>query len=150
MGRKIEIAFEKGGKLVAELNDEAAPETCNYFWNKLPFTLAARRSVSSGGIVGVNLEGWDFNKLEYVSTMVPYGEVGFLSTFIPHRPMNNPYCQMLLPLSGGSQVHQMWGIASPTNRMAKIVEGIELLREIGARIANSGADGENVTVRRLE
>jgi len=150
MTRKIEIIFEKGGKLVAELYDEAAPETCNYFWDKLPFTLPARRSVSSGGIVGVNLEGWDFKKLEYVNTMIPHGEIGFLSTFIPHRPMNNPYCQMLLPLSGRSQIHQMWGIASPTNRLAKIIEGMEGLREIGVRIANSGADGENVTVKRLE
>jgi hypothetical protein len=150
MPRKIEIVFEKGGRLVAELYDEEAPETCNYFCERLPFTLPARRSVMSGGIIGVNLEGWNFNKLEYVNTMIPAGEIGFLSTFIPHRPMNNPYCQMLIPMSGRSQVHQMWGIASPTNRMGKIIEGLENLRAIGNRIANEGANGENCTVRLLE
>ena len=151
MGRKIEIIFEKGGRFVAELYDEGAPETCNYFWERLPFTVPARRSVSSGGLVGANLEGWDFNKLEYVTTMIPQGEVGFLTTNIPHRPMNKPYCQILIPTSGRSQIHQMWGIASPTNRLAKIIEGtIEDVRVVANRVANSGADGENLTVKRLE
>ena len=145
--QRIEILFAKGGRFVAQLNEIEAPETCKYFLERLPFTLPSRRATSSGGMVGINLEGWDLNKLEYVQTMIPEGEVGFLTTFIPHRPMNNPYCQMLLPLSGGSQAHQMWGIASPVNRMAKIIEGLDGLRAVGNRLANKGADGEDVTVR---
>lgn len=149
MARKIELTFEKGGKIIAELHDEEAPETCNYFCERLPFTLPARRSVMSGGIIGVNLEGWNFNKLEWATSMPRSPVIGFLSTWIPHTPANKPYCQMLIPI-GGAQVHQMWGIASPTNRMATIIEGLDEVRTIGRRIANEGADGENVTVRLLE
>jgi hypothetical protein len=148
MARKMEIEFEKGGKIVAELFNEEAPETCNYVWERLPFTLPARRSVMSGGFIGVNLYDWTFNKLEYANTTIPAGEIGFLSRWIPHTPENKPYCQILISMGSGNQVHQMWGIASPTNRFAKIIEGLDLVRVIGTRLAEQGT--ENVTYRRKE
>ncbi len=147
---KIEISFKHGGRFVAQLHQDETPETCKYFLKRLPFTVPTRRASMSGGIIAVPLEGWDFNKLEYVNTVLPEGEIGFLTTFLPHRPANRPYCQMLIPLGGRSQVHQMWGIASPTNRMAKIIEGsLDELRAIGSRMANQGAEGNEITVRLL-
>jgi len=147
---KIEILFKNGGRFVAKLRQEACPETCKYFMERLPFSLPTRRASMSGGMVTVSLEGWTFNKLEYVNTMIRAGEIGLLTTFLPHRPANKPYCQMIMPTSGRTQVHQMWGIASPTNRFAEIVEGsMDELGAIARRLANQGAADDEVTVKLL-
>tara|TARA_Y100000590_G_C15484428_1_gene925252 strand:- start:233 stop:877 length:645 start_codon:yes stop_codon:yes gene_type:complete len=144
----IEISFSRGGKFVAELRLEGTPKTCEYFLERVPFTLPARRASMSGGIIAVPLEGWDMKELENVNTMLPEGDIGFLTAFLPHRPMNRTYCQFLIPTSGRSQAHQMWGTSSPVNKFGKIVEGeMDEIRAIASRMANEGADPETCTVK---
>jgi len=143
--RKIEFEFERGGKFVAELLEVEAPETCKYICDKLPITYRVRQSTISGETLGINLDGWDFKKLENSNTMVPPGELGFLTTHIPHTPETKLYCQILFAY-GPNQIHQMWGRASPTNRFAKTVEGtVKELRDVATRIHEKGR--ENVTIK---
>ena len=145
MARQIEIEFECGGTFTVSLFEEGAPETCDFIWGLLPLEVKAERSVMSGGLISIPLEGTDFNKLEYVNTMIPVGEIGFLTTFLPHRPMNQPYTQILIPI-GNNQAHQMWGIASPVNRFAALSDGsLADMVEVGARIRAQGP--EKVTLR---
>jgi len=146
MARKMEIEFSKGEKLVAELYDEEAPATCNYVWDRLPFTSPAKQNFMSGGNVEVYLYGWTFNKLEYANPGVPRDEIGLLSRWIPHSPENKPFCKILV--GGTSEVHEFLSMPTPVNRFAKIVEGLDQLTVVRNRLTEEGTQGTNITFRK--
>jgi hypothetical protein len=58
--RTIQLKFERGGSLTADLLDELAPETCKAFWNLLPMRQKLSHAKFPGHVIsifpGINLE----------------------------------------------------------------------------------------------
>ena len=147
MAREIEIEFERGGKFVATLFDEEAPETCNFVWNLLPLErIDACRAMISGAVIDVPIEGKDFKTLEHVYSCLDPGLIGFVTSFFPKRPKSKPRVDILIGY-GRNLIHTMSGFVTPTNIFAKITEGtVEQLSKVADRIKEQGI--EKVTITR--
>lgn len=131
MVREIEIIFERGGILKAELLDKEAPDTCNAFWNALPVAGEGRHARVSGQEFYFRC---DISCNKENNEQAKVGDISFNV---------NPDWQAVCIYYGEGITKK----ENPFNKFARITSNMELLAEIGERIWLQGT--EEITVRRL-
>lgn len=139
--KKMEIEFERGGKFVAELLEDAAPETSTAVWNNLPIEKKIYHVVWSGRCIYVEVD-FRVEKVENPFRHFDPGEIVFNTHNICSGPVNDPYRDEILIVYGDRNfLTDTMGIPSYPNRFAKIVEGdLKELAAIGPRIREKGVE----------
>lgn len=141
--RRIVLEFERGGRLIADLLDEDAPETAQAFWNKLPMRELCEHAKFSGFVISI-LPDLDVHKAENSRAIgVLPGQI----LFNPHLNNSTWHKREIAIVYGVAAIRDSFGYA-PCNLVANISEGQDLLREIGTRIHHEGR--EYLEVRKYE
>lgn len=141
--RKVVLEFERGGRLVAELLDTDAPKTAEAFWRKLPIRDLCEHAKFSGFVLSI-LPDLDVHKAENSRAIgILPGQI----LFNPHLNNATWHKREISIVYGIAAMRDSFGYA-PCNLFAQIVEGLDLLREIGVRIHHEGR--EHLEIRRLE
>ncbi|MBI3977964.1 MAG: DUF3830 family protein [Chloroflexi bacterium] len=142
MARQIEIRFEKGGRFVATLYDELAPQTCSAIWAALPIEGPVRRGAFSGMVMFC----WTDVKVEGPENPKCYGLFpGDLGYYVNVHKL--PIKNQINFIFGPAVIRDIGG-ESLVNHFGRITEGsLEELARIGERIWEYGR--EQVTISRL-
>ena len=141
--RKIVLEFERGGRLIAELLDQDAPETAAALWKKLPMRELCEHAKFSGFVLSI-LPDLDVHKAENSRAIgVMPGHI----VFNPHLNNATWHKREISIVYGVAAMRDSFGTA-PCNLVANITENIDLLREIGTRIHHEGR--EYLEIKRYE
>jgi hypothetical protein len=142
MTRQIVIEFEKGGRFVANLMDDMAPNTCNAIWNKLPIVNAqCEHGKYSGEIFFFFTPQIRSDDLENPKWMGLYpGDILWNPHFLHklHLTPARKVPQEICIVYGGCLPADECG-QTPFNLFSRIVEGdLEELARIGMRLRREG------------
>jgi hypothetical protein len=140
MSRIFQIEFSRGGRFSARLLEEEAPETCQQFWEALPFDGKVFHGSFNGFTFGFYVE-FKVGKVE--NPHVTGGQAGdlFLNTYANKLLFKGKELkeEVYLPYAKGG-IFWNYGGPAPCNHFAKIEGNMEELYRIGRRIHENGAE----------
>jgi len=132
----IQLEFEKGGVFTARLLEDEAPKTCATIKSRLPFEYLFQQSIVSGqAMVAIPPDLTVERENQRVAGIAP----GALSFLVKDELVLVPdeiYIAYGLFISRGLTVDAK----QPVNVFAQILDGLDELQEIGARIIRHGAE----------
>ena len=132
----LKIEFEKGGTFTARLLDEEAPRSCATIKDRLPFEYLFQQSIVAGQVmVAIPPDLTMERENQRVAGILP----GALSFLVKDEPVLVPdeiYIAYGIFISRGLTVDAK----QPVNVFAQIDDGLDELKEIGARIIRHGAE----------
>ena len=132
----IRLDFEKGGTFTARLLEEEAPKTCATLKGRLPFEYLFQQSIVSGQVmVAIPPDLTVEPENQRVAGILP-GALSFLVADEPVLVPDEIYIAYGIFISRGLFVDAK----QPVNVFGQIDEGLDELREIGARIIRTGAE----------
>jgi hypothetical protein len=134
--RRIVLEFERGGRLIADLLDEDAPETAQALWDCLPFRDLCEHAKFSGFMISVRPDLPSINKPENSRSI---GVIPGQILFNPHLNNQTWHKRELAIVYGIAVMRDSFGSA-PSNLVANISSGVDELREIGIRIHQEGRE----------
>jgi len=140
MDRIFQLELSRGGKFLAKLFDEEAPETCQKFWESLPIEGKIFHGSFNGFTVGFYVE-FKVGKVE--NPFVTGGQAGdlFLNTYANKLLFKGKELreEVYLPYYKGGIFWNYGGVA-PCNHFARIQENLDKLYHIGRRIHEEGSE----------
>jgi hypothetical protein len=132
----IRLDFEKGGTFTARLLEDEAPKTCATLRGRLPFEYLFQQSIVSGQVmVAIPPDLTVEPENQRVAGILP-GALSFLVADEPVLVPDEIYIAYGIFISRGLFVDAK----QPVNVFGQIDEGLDELREIGARIIRTGAE----------
>lgn len=132
----IRLDFEKGGTFTARLLEDEAPKTCATLKGRLPFEYLFQQSIVSGQVmVAIPPDLTVEPENQRVAGILP-GTLSFLVADEPVLVPDEIYIAYGIFISRGLFVDAK----QPVNVFGQIDEGLDELREIGARIIRTGAE----------
>lgn len=126
--RKVELVFERGGRLTATLLSEQAPATCEALWSALPL---------EGMVYQARFSGEEF----FLSTKLDAPSENQVSPGVGDIAFNADPAWRAICVYYGPKMR----VAHPYNLFAHIEVDIDLLHTIGERVWRQG--GERVTIK---
>jgi hypothetical protein len=140
MSRIFQIEFSRGGKFLAKLLEEEAPETCQKLWEALPFEGKVFHGSFNGFTVGFYVE-FKVGKIE--NPFVTGGQAGdfFLNTYANKLLFKGKELkeEVYLPYYKGG-IFWNYGGGAPCNYFARMYENLDKLYHIGRRIHENGSE----------
>jgi hypothetical protein len=149
MAKKMGIEFERGGKFVATLREDEAPETTKGVWDALPIEVAVKHAAFSGQVFFAFVD-FKLKKIEDPRCVLQPGDILFNTQLTPLGPANKPVPNEIAFVYGPYNfIVAAPGIPTAPNYFAKITEGsLEELYQIGVRVREKGM--EKVTFKKKE
>ena len=142
----IQLEFEKGGVFTARLLEDEAPRTCATIKDRLPFEYLFQQSIVSGqAMVAIPPDLTVARENQRVAG-IPPGAVSFLVKDEPVLVPDEIYIAYGIFISRGLTVDAK----QPVNVFAQIVDGLDELQEIGARIIRHGAEMVRFSLEGIE
>lgn len=141
MAKEVEIEFEKGGKFIATLLEDKAPNTSKFVWEHLPFSGRVGHSSYSGKLFYL-LVDTRFEELENAKSrgFLP-GDIAYITSFYGKDTPNE-----IVIIYGDAIVQDVCGWI-PSNHFAKITEvSLEELTNVAIRVREYGR--EQITIRK--
>lgn len=132
----IKIKFEKGGTFQARLLEDEAPKTCATLKDRMPFEYLFQQSIVSGQTMVAIPPDLTVERENQRVAGIPPGALSFLVADAPVLVPDEIYIAYGIFISRGLTVDAK----QPVNVFAQIDDGLEELREIGARIIRHGAE----------
>ena len=154
MAKKMEITFERGGRFVATLFEDVAPETSKAVWEHLPIETQVGHSIYSGNTIWLHAFG--FKTVENPRRLAQPGDVFFDTHILPvvmpamkdrDQKEGVTPSEILFAYGPDVMITDKPGIPTACNYFAKITEGD--LNELKA-VAHRLMVKEKVTLRRME
>jgi hypothetical protein len=151
MPRQISIEFkDESERFIANMLDEAAPQTCSAVWDALPIDRDDARHPMYSGLGVYTMV--DF-RLDVVEN--PYVTAGAVGDVLFHANPNKSWlfdsrphaCEIYIPY--GPLLISDWAGETPLNKFAQIVEGdLTVLPAIGKRFREAGF--QRMAIERIE
>jgi len=132
----LKIEFEKGGAFTARLLEDEAPKTCATIKNRLPFEYLFQQSIVSGQAMVAIPPDLTVERENQRVAGIPPGALSFLVKDEPVLVPDEIYIPYGIFISRGLTIDAK----QPVNVFAQIDDGLEELKEIGARIIRHGAE----------
>ena len=132
----IQLEFEKGGVFTARLLEDEAPKTCATIKSRLPFEYLFQQSIVSGQAMVAIPPDLTVERENQRVAGIPPGAVSFLVKDEPVLVPDEIYIAYGIFISRGLTVDAKQAV----NVFAQIVDGLDELQEIGARIIRHGAE----------
>lgn len=132
----IRLEFEKGGVFSAVLLENEAPKTCATIRSRLPFEYLFQQSIVSGQAMVAIPPDLTMPRENQRVAGIPPGALSFLVRDEPVLVPDEIYIAYGIFISRGLTVDAK----QPVNVFAQIEEGLDELKEIGARIIRHGAE----------
>ena len=132
----LKIEFEKGGTFFARLLENEAPKTCATFKSRLPFEYRFQQSIVSGQAMVAIPPDLTVERENQRVAGIPPGALSFLVRDEPVLVPDEIYIAYGIFISRGLTIDAN----QPVNVFAQIDEGLEELKEIGARIIHRGSE----------
>ncbi|MFD0824180.1 DUF3830 family protein [Neobacillus sp. M.A.Huq-85] len=144
--RKIKITFERGGEVLASLNESQAPQTCERIWNLLPLGSVVTHSRWSGREINFSYHDTQCIPRENQTIYTSIGEICYWRDWDWEGFGDPP--QVLAIYYGAELARSMKG-NEPVNVFAQVdYSEIQKLIEIGEKVWLSGT--EKIYVDRFE
>lgn len=144
--KQFSILFEGGECLTATLLTNKAPDTCEMFWDLLPFKSVIRHSRWSGREVNLPYHSNNFPKRENQTIYTSIGEVCYWRNWDIEEIEKQP--QVIAFYYGAELTRSNTG-SEPVNVFAQLnYNQLSLLKEIGQRIWLKGE--EQVQLKKVE
>ena len=132
----IRLEFEKGGVFSAALLENEAPKTCATIRSRLPFEYLFQQSIVSGQAMVAIPPDLTMPRENQRVAGIPPGALSFLVRDEPVLVPDEIYIAYGIFISRGLTVDAK----QPVNVFAQIEEGLDELKEIGARIIRHGVE----------
>jgi hypothetical protein len=132
----IQLEFEKGGVFTARLLEDEAPKTCATIKSRLPFAYLFQQSIVSGQAMVAIPPDLTMERENQRVAGIPPGALSFLVKDEPVLVPDEIYIAYGIFISRGITVDAK----QPVNVFAQIVDGLDELQQIGARIIRHGAE----------
>jgi len=132
----LKIEFEKGGTFTARLLEEEAPKSCATIKGRLPFEYLFQQSIVSGQAMVAIPPDLTMERENQRVAGIPPGALSFLVADEPVLVPDEIYVAYGIFISRGLTVDAK----QPVNVFAQVDEGLDELKEIGARIIRHGAE----------
>jgi hypothetical protein len=132
----LKIEFEKGGTFTARLLEDEAPKTCATLKDRLPFEYLFQQSIVSGQAMVAIPPDLTVERENQRVAGIPPGALSFLVRDEPVLVPDEIYIPYGVFISRGLFIDAK----QPVNVFAQIDEGLDELKEIGARVIHQGAE----------
>ncbi len=132
----LKLEFEKGGTFIARLLEDEAPKTCDTLKSRMPFEYLFQQSIVSGQAMVAIPPDLTVEKENQRVAGIPPGALSFLVAEEHTHVPDEIYIAYGVFISRGLFIDAK----QPVNVFAQIDDGLEELREIGARIIRHGAE----------
>jgi len=132
----LKIEFEKGGIFTARLLEDEAPKTCAILKDRLPFEYLFQQSIVSGQAMVAIPPDLTVERENQRVAGIPPGALSFLVRDEPVLVPDEIYIPYGVFISRGLFIDAK----QPVNVFAQIDEGLDELKEIGARVIHHGAE----------
>lgn len=132
----LKLEFEKGGTFIARLLEDEAPKTCDTLKSRMPFEYLFQQSIVSGqAMVAIPPDLTVEKENQRVAGILP-GALSFLVAEEHTHVPDEIYIAYGVFISRGLFID----VKQPVNVFAQIDDGLDELKEIGARIIRHGAE----------
>jgi hypothetical protein len=132
----LKLEFEKGGTFTARLLEDEAPKTCATLKGRLPFEYLFQQSIVSGQAIVAIPPDLTVEKENQRVAGIPPGTLSFLVAEEHTHVPDEIYIAYGVFISRGLFIDAK----QPVNVFAQIDDGLDELKEIGARIIMHGAE----------
>lgn len=132
----LTLEFEKGGVFTARMLADEAPKTCATITARLPFEYLFQQSIVSGQAMVAIPPDLTVERENQRVAGIPPGALSFLVKDEPVLVPDEIYIAYGIFISRGLTLDAK----QPVNVFAQIDDGLDELREIGARIIRHGAE----------
>ena len=132
----LKLEFEKGGTFIARLLEEEAPRTCAVIKSRLPFEYRFQQSIVSGQAMVAIPPDLTVERENQRVAGIPPGALSFLVRDVPVLVPDEIYIAYGIFISRGLTIDAK----QPVNVFAQIDEGLEELKEVGARLIHHGSE----------
>jgi len=132
----LKLEFEKGGTFLARLLEDEAPKTCATIKSRLPFEYRFQQSIVSGqAMVAIPPDLTVVRENQRVAG-IPPGALSFLVRDEPVLVPDEIYIAYGIFISQGLTIDAKQTV----NVFAQIDDGLDELKEVGARIIRHGSE----------
>lgn len=144
--KQIRLIFEKGGALLAVLDEERAPKTSEMVWEAIPFQATVTHSRWSGREVNFETELNQIPPRENQSIYTSLGDLCYWRDW--RKSESKPFKHVLAVYYGPEMARSHMG-EEPVNIIGSIIpSSIKKLNHVGERIWKEGF--ERVRVEKVE